>query len=146
MGIVFVCLRVNSTLLRLVLGSALTTPTCLYPIVEESKTELVQAGNSFFDNVKLTFCRVVSERYPVCQFSTICRYLYPNYISASLRKNVVLSFAWKIPEEISRRSMLFYMYIQHFATVVDWSEIGCLMEVPTMLYICRYCVFTWLGR
>ncbi len=41
-----------------------------------------------------------------------------------------------------------HMYIQHFPTVVDWPwpEIGCLMEVSTMFYICRYCVFTWDGR
>ncbi len=32
------------------------------------------------------------------------------------------------------------MYIQPFTTVVDWSEIGCLMEVFTMFYICRYCI------
>ncbi len=30
--------------------------------------------------------------------------------------------------------------------VVDWSETGCLMEVSTMFYICRYCVFTCWGR
>ena len=38
------------------------------------------------------------------------------------------------------------MYIQPFTTVVDWPEIGCFMEVSTMFYICRYCVFTWDGR
>ncbi len=38
------------------------------------------------------------------------------------------------------------MYIQPFTTVVDWPEIGCLMEVSTMFCICRYCVFTWDGR
>ena len=32
------------------------------------------------------------------------------------------------------------IYIQHFTTVVDWPEIGCLMEVYTMFYSCRYCV------
>ncbi len=39
-----------------------------------------------------------------------------------------------------------HMYLQHFTTVVDWPEIGCSMEVSTMFYICRYCVFTWDGR
>ena len=64
---------------------------------------------------------------------------------------------WKIPEEISRRSMLFHnskavstisniMNIQHFTTVVDWPEIWCLMEISSMSYICRYCVFTWGGK
>ncbi len=38
------------------------------------------------------------------------------------------------------------MYIQPFTTVVDWPEIGCLMEVSTVFHICRYCVFTWDGR
>ncbi len=38
-----------------------------------------------------------------------------------------------------------HMYIQPFTTVVDWPEIGCMMEVSTMFYICRYCVFTWDG-
>ena len=39
-----------------------------------------------------------------------------------------------------------HMYIQPFTTVVDWPEIGCLKEVSALLYICRYCVFTWDGR
>ena len=34
-----------------------------------------------------------------------------------------------------------HMYIQSFTTVLDWAEIWCLMEVSTMFYICRYCVF-----
>ena len=38
------------------------------------------------------------------------------------------------------------IYIQPFTTEVDWTEIGCLMEVSAMFYICRYCVFTWDGR
>ena len=29
-----------------------------------------------------------------------------------------------------------HMYIQPFTKLVDWPEIGCLMEVSTMLYIC----------
>ncbi len=37
------------------------------------------------------------------------------------------------------------MYIHPFTTVVDWPEIWCLMEVSTMFYICRYCVFTCDG-
>ncbi len=39
-----------------------------------------------------------------------------------------------------------YMYIHPFTIVVNWPEIGGLMEVSTMFYICRYCVFTWWGR
>ncbi len=38
------------------------------------------------------------------------------------------------------------MYIQRFTTVVDLPEFGCVMEVSTMFYICRYCVFTRYGR
>ena len=38
------------------------------------------------------------------------------------------------------------MYIQPFTTIVDWREIWRLMEVSTMFYIRRYCVFTWDGR
>ncbi len=38
-----------------------------------------------------------------------------------------------------------HMYIHHFTTVVDWLENWHLMEVSTMFYICRYCVFTWWG-
>ena len=38
------------------------------------------------------------------------------------------------------------MYIQPFNTVVDRSDSGCIMEVSTMFYICRYCVFTWFSR
>ena len=41
-----------------------------------------------------------------------------------------------------------HMYIQRFTTVVDWPEIGRLMEVhiSAMFYICRYCVLTWRDR
>ena len=39
-----------------------------------------------------------------------------------------------------------HMYIQHFIMGVDWPEIGCLMEVSAMFYICTYCVFPWWGR
>ncbi len=39
-----------------------------------------------------------------------------------------------------------HMYMQPFTTVKDWPEIGCLMEVSSMFYICRYCVFTWDNR
>ena len=38
------------------------------------------------------------------------------------------------------------MYIQSFSMEVDWPEIWCLMEVSTMFYICRCCVFTLWGR
>ncbi len=38
------------------------------------------------------------------------------------------------------------MYIQPFTTLVDWPEMGCLMEVSIMFRICRYCVFTWNSR
>ena len=38
------------------------------------------------------------------------------------------------------------MYIQPSTTVVDWPEIRYLMEVSTMVYICRYCVFTWWDK
>ena len=38
------------------------------------------------------------------------------------------------------------MYIQPFSMEVDWPEILCSMEVSTVFYICRYCVFTlWAG-
>ncbi len=36
-----------------------------------------------------------------------------------------------------------HMYMQLFRMEVDWPEIGCLMEISTMFYICRYYVFTW---
>ncbi len=26
---------------------------------------------------------------------------------------------------------------------IELTRIGCLMEVSTMFYICRYCIFTW---
>ncbi len=66
---------------------------------------------------------------------------------------------WKIPEEISRQSRLFHnkmakwsiYYMKHIniqpsSMEVDWPEIGCLMEVSTMFYICTYCIFTlWAG-
>ncbi len=38
------------------------------------------------------------------------------------------------------------MYIQPFSMEVDSPEIGCLMDVSTMFYICTYCVFTLWGR
>ena len=38
-----------------------------------------------------------------------------------------------------------HLYIKHFTTVAYWPEIGCLMEVSTMFYTCRYCVLTWWG-
>ncbi len=62
------------------------------------------------------------------------------------------SLPWKIPEEISRRSMLsktvstISNVIQPFTTLVDWQEIRCLREVSAIFYICRYCVFTWYDR
>ena len=37
------------------------------------------------------------------------------------------------------------MYIQPFTTV-DWPEIWCLMEVSTIFFIYRYCVFNCYGR
>ncbi len=37
------------------------------------------------------------------------------------------------------------MYIQPFNMEVDWPEIWCLMEVSTMFYIYRYCLFTLWG-
>ncbi len=39
-----------------------------------------------------------------------------------------------------------HIYVQLFTTVVDWPEIGSLMEVFTMFNSCRYCIFTWWGR
>ncbi len=39
-----------------------------------------------------------------------------------------------------------YMYIQPFSMEVDWREIWHQMDVSTMFYICRYCVFTLWGR
>ncbi len=38
------------------------------------------------------------------------------------------------------------MYIQPFSMGVDWPEICCVMEVSTLFYFCRYCVFTLWGR
>ena len=61
---------------------------------------------------------------------------------------------WKIPEEISRRSMFLtkgsiyhitHMYIQ-LLPLVGCSEILRFMQVSTMFYICRYCRFTWYCR
>ena len=53
---------------------------------------------------------------------------------------------WKIPDEISRRSVLFHseaasiisniMYMQPFRVEVYWPEIWHLMEVSIMFYIC----------
>ena len=37
-----------------------------------------------------------------------------------------------------------HMYIQPFSMEVDWQEKHS-MDVSTMFYICRYCVFTLLG-
>ncbi len=74
--------------------------------------------------------------------------------SAPLSKNAVSAFrfhanyfllTWKIPLKVSSIHIK-HMYIQPFTTIVDWPEVGCLMEVSTILYICRYCVFTWYGR
>ncbi len=39
-----------------------------------------------------------------------------------------------------------HLQIQPFSMEVDWQESWCLMEVSTMLYIFRYCVFPWWGR
>ena len=38
------------------------------------------------------------------------------------------------------------MHIQPFSIEVDWTEMLCFMEVSTMFYICRYCVFTLCSR
>ncbi len=39
-----------------------------------------------------------------------------------------------------------HMYLQPFSMEVDWWEICHQMDVSTMFYICRYCVFTLWGR
>ncbi len=39
-----------------------------------------------------------------------------------------------------------HMYIQPFSMEVDWQEISHQMDVSTMFYICRCCVFTLWGR
>ena len=65
---------------------------------------------------------------------------HPNYLFFTLK-------------DISRRSPItkgsIYhikpMYIQHFTTVVDWLEIGCLREVSTMFYILQMLRF-YLGQ
>ena len=44
---------------------------------------------------------------------------------------------------ITKGSIYHILYIQPFTTIVDWAEIWRLMEVSTMFYICRNCVFTW---
>ena len=80
-------------------------------------------------------------------------------------KNAVCAFqiAYKLPSftledsrrYISRRSSALSitkgsiiphqaLYIQPFTTLVDWPDIGCLMEVSiNMFEICRYCFFIW---
>ncbi len=64
--------------------------------------------------------------------------------------------SWKIPEVMSRWSIPFITkgsiyYIKHnvhttFYMEVDWWEIWHQMDVSTMFYICKYCVFTLWGR
>ncbi len=59
-------------------------------------------------------------------------------------------FFRKIPEEFNRRSVLFHNLRQYLpyqtyihTTFYPSSGLTCLMEVSTMFYVCRYCVFTW---
>ena len=62
----------------------------------------------------------------------------------------------KIPEEIADDHCssitkgstyhIKHMSIEPFTVGVDRAEIWHLMEVSTMFYICRYCVFTQYGR
>ena len=72
------------------------------------------------------------------------------YVHFNLHTNYFL-LPWKIPEGISRPSMLFqyegsiyhikHMSIQPFTMGVDQHEIGCLMEVSVMFDICTYTAF-----
>ncbi len=39
-----------------------------------------------------------------------------------------------------------HMYIQPFSMELDWREIWHQMDVSTMFYNCRYCIFTLWGR
>ncbi len=78
-----------------------------------------------------------------------------NAVSAFHISCELLSFTlndfWK---KNSRRSLLFHnirqypphltLHIQSFTTAVDWPEI--LMEVSTMFYTCKYCLFNYWGR
>ena len=63
---------------------------------------------------------------------------------------------WKIPDNLAddKRSSITkdsiyhikHMYIQPFTTVVDWPEIGCLMEVSTLFYILQILRFYLWGQ
>ena len=64
--------------------------------------------------------------------------------------SLTLEDSWTISRQcpfITKDSIyhISHMYIQPLTTVVYWPKIGRLMEVSTMFYICRYCVFTWDG-
>ncbi len=87
--------------------------------------------------------------------SPLIRNLY--YNPASLRKNAVSAFqisckllSFTLEDSLKNQQTIIsedsiyhikYMYIHHFTTTLDGPEIWCLMEVSTMFYICRYCVF-----
>ncbi len=77
-----------------------------------------------------------------------------NAVSAFQLSSKLLSFtlkdSWRNQQTINAlphlKTVSTIPNIQPFTTAVDWPEIGCLMEISTMFYIRRYCIFTWGGR
>ncbi len=41
---------------------------------------------------------------------------------------------------------IYYMSIQPFTMIVNWPEIGSLMDISMMFDVCTYCVFTLYNR
>ena len=94
----------------------------------------------------------INKMLMICSF--LSRKVKTQYLHFRLHANYFL-LPWKIPAEISRRPMLFNNERQYlpcqtyvdttFYDVRDWHEIGRLIEVSTLFYICTYCVFTLYG-
>ncbi len=78
----------------------------------------------------------------VSTFQIICRVL-----------SFVLDNSWSdeqtinpLPKLIEYLLHVYQTYIQPFSMEVDRREIWHQVDVSTMIYICRYCVFTLWGR
>ncbi len=120
----------------------------LYIILELSRSIFSKSVNRPYAHVSKCYIQIAATLYLPHQVKT-------QYLHFRFHANY-FPLPWKIPEGISRRSIssitkgsiyhIKHMYIQHFAMGEDWPEIERLMEVSTMFYICRYCVFTWYGR
>ncbi len=84
--------------------------------------------------LKTTISALQSKNYGMC--ISDCMQATFFYLGRFLKKLVCFL--------ITKGSIYYikHMFIQLFTMGVDWPEIWHLMDISTMFYICRYCIFT----